>query len=367
MADTVAMKLCESNGCDKPAALQCPNCIKLKLDPVYFCSQACFSKSWGEHKSRHNVVDPAATYDPFPSFKYTGELRPVYPLSPRRPVPEHIPRPDYASLGRSISEERTSPLHIKVLGKKDIEGMRKVCRLAREVLDEAARALKPGITTDEIDQIVHDACIVRDSYPSPLNYYNFPKSVCTSINEVVCHGIPDRRPLKDGDIINIDVTLYHGGYHGDLNATYTVGENVDEKAKELIKTTRECMEKAIAMVKPGTRYRDLGTVIEKHAKSCGFSVVKTYCGHGIHNLFHCGPTIAHYAKNKTPGIMKEGHCFTIEPMINEGEYQDITWPDQWTAVTKDGKRSAQFEHTMLVTKSGVEILTAPLADSPPTF
>ncbi|KAJ1679169.1 Methionine aminopeptidase 1 [Spiromyces aspiralis] len=209
--------------------------------------------------------------------------------------------------------------------------------------------------TLHIDRIVHEACIERNAYPSPLNYYKFPKSVCTSINEVVCHGIPDQRKLKSGDIINLDVTLYHNGYHGDLNATYTIGE-VDERGKELIATTRECLEKAIAMVKPGTRYRDLGAVIEKHAKSKGFSVVRTYCGHGIHSLFHCAPTIPHYAKNKTPGIMKEGHCFTIEPMINEGVSGDQTWPDDWTAVTRDGKRSAQFEHTIVVTKGGCEIL-----------
>ncbi|KAG0183567.1 Methionine aminopeptidase 1 [Apophysomyces sp. BC1034] len=234
--------------------------------------------------------------------------------------------------------------------------MRKVCKLAREVLDIGAAAIRPGITTDEIDRIIHEATIERNAYPSPLNYYNFPKSVCTSVNEVICHGIPDKRPLKDGDIVNIDVTCYYGGFHGDLNETYLVG-NVDEKGQLLVKTARECLEKAIAMVKPGIRYRDFGKVIEEHAKKNGFSVVRSFCGHGINQLFHCSPNVPHYANNKAVGIIRPGHVFTIEPMICEGTWRDELWPDNWTAVTVDGKRSAQFEHTMLVTEDGVEILT----------
>ncbi|CAO3626973.1 unnamed protein product [Cunninghamella echinulata] len=234
--------------------------------------------------------------------------------------------------------------------------MRKVCKLAREVLDIGAAAIRPGITTDEIDKIIHDATIERGAYPSPLNYYQFPKSVCTSVNEVICHGIPDQRPLKEGDIVNLDVTCYYGGFHGDLNETYLVG-NVDEKGRLLVKTAKECLEKAIALVKPGARYRDFGKVIEDHAKKNGFSVVRTFCGHGINQLFHCAPNVPHYANNKAIGIMKPGHVFTIEPMICEGTWRDQLWPDNWTAVTCDGKRSAQFEHTMLVTEDGVEILT----------
>eukprot|EP01097_Dermamoeba_algensis_P002883 TRINITY_DN2147_c0_g1_i1.p1 TRINITY_DN2147_c0_g1~~TRINITY_DN2147_c0_g1_i1.p1 ORF type:complete len:236 (-),score=52.52 TRINITY_DN2147_c0_g1_i1:53-760(-) len=235
--------------------------------------------------------------------------------------------------------------------------MRVSCKLAREVLDVAAKALRVGITTDEIDQIVHQATIERNAYPSPLNYKGYPKSVCTSVNEVVCHGIPDQTVLQDGDIINIDVSVYFNGYHGDVNETYLIG-NVDETGRRLVQTTRECLEKAIHMVKPGALYRDIGNVISKHAHANGFSVIRSYCGHGIGQLFHSPPNIPHYAKNKAVGVMKPGHIFTIEPMINEGNYRDELWPDDWTAVTCDGKRSAQFEHTLLVTETGCDVLTA---------
>jgi len=213
---------------------------------------------------------------------------------------------------------------------------------------------------------VHEATIRRDAYPSPLNYYNFPKSVCTSVNEVICHGIPDQRELQDGDIVNVDVTAYFQGFHGDLNETFVVGEP-DEESKRLIKVTHDCLMKAIGEVKPGVRFRDMGEVISTHAQKNGFSVVKTYCGHGIGDLFHCAPNIPHYARNKAVGVMKEGMTFTIEPMINMGSWRDQTWPDGWTAVTEDGKRSAQFEHTLLVTATGCEILTARLESSPPLW
>lgn len=259
--------------------------------------------------------------------------------------------------------------------------MRKVCRLAREVLDIAAKEVKPGVTTDHIDEVVHKACIERNvgshsvrnsqadtgqSYPSPLNYVNFPKSVCTSVNEIICHGIPDQRKLEDGDIVNIDVTLYYGGYHGDLNETYYVGEKAlaDPDSVRVTETSRECLEKAIELVKPGMLFRDPGNVIEKHAKTRACSVIKTYCGHGINTLFHCAPNVPHYAKNKAVGTAKPGMCFTIEPMISLGSYKDKTWPDDWTSATVDGSRTAQFEHTLLVTEDGVEVLTARRADSP---
>lgn len=206
----------------------------------------------------------------------------------------------------------------------------------------------------------------RECYPSPLNYVRFPKSVCTSVNEVVCHGIPDQRVLVDGDIVNIDVSTYHGGYHGDLNETYYVGDKAlaDPDNVRLIETTRECLDKAIEIVKPGMAFRDPGDIIEKYAKSRGCSVIRTYCGHGINSLFHCAPNVPHYAKNKAIGKAKAGMCFTIEPMISLGSYRDKTWPDNWTSVTVDGSRTAQFEHTLLVTEDGVEVLTARLADSP---
>lgn len=183
------------------------------------------------------------------------------------------------------------------------------------------------------------------------------------MNEVICHGIPDKRPLADGDIVNIDVTIYRDGFHADLNETYGVG-TVSGRAKALLQCTYECIQKAIGIVRPGTAYREIGQVIEAHAKQCGFSVVRAYCGHGVGRLFHCAPSVPHYARNKAVGVMRPGHVFTIEPMINDGAWQDETWPDSWTSVTIDGKWSAQFEHTLLVTETGVEVLTARLASSP---
>jgi methionyl aminopeptidase len=235
--------------------------------------------------------------------------------------------------------------------------MRTVCRLAREVLDIAASHVKPGITTDAIDEIVHNAIIERNAYPSPLNYRGFPKSVCTSVNEAICHGIPDQRPLKEGDILNIDVTLYYDGFHGDLNETYPVGK-IEDDSERLIRTTRQALDEAIKTCKPGTLFRDIGKVIEPIARTNGCAVVRTYTGHGVNDLFHCSPNIPHYAKNKAVGTMKAGMTFSIEPMLNLGtNWGDVHWPDQWTATTTDGKRSAQFEDTILITETGVEILT----------
>ncbi|MCJ1373394.1 Methionine aminopeptidase 1 [Loxospora ochrophaea] len=383
-AATVAKKPCVGVDCSNDAgSLQCPTCLKIGKDS-FFCSQDCFKRSWTEHKSIHksngnplrkifapNIVsepDPVTgQYNPFPTFPFTGSLRPVYPLSPRRTVPSSIPHPEYAADGIPRSEQKFVGRHnITILDKKQQEGMRKVCRLAREVLDIAAAELRPGITTDYIDEIVHKACIERESYPSPLNYVNFPKSIPISVNEAICHGIPDQRILQDGDIVNLDVTLYHGGFHGDLNETYYVGPKAlsDPDAVRVVETSRECLDQAIKLVKPGMLFREPGSVIEKHAKSRNCSVVKSYCGHGINQLFHGAPSIPHYAKNKAIGTAKSGMCFTIEPMINLGTYKDKTWPDDWTSVTQDGKRSAQFEHTLLVTEDGVEVLTARKESSP---
>ena len=210
--------------------------------------------------------------------------------------------------------------------------MRKACNIGREVLDIAGKMVKVGVTTDEIDRVVHEACIERNSYPSPLNYFGFPKSTCTSVNEIICHGIPDDTELKDGDIVNVDVSVYYDGFHADLNETYLVG-NVDEEGKHLVKTTYECLEKAIEICKPGTPYRSVGDAIQKHATKNGLSVVRSYCGHGVGQLFHDDPVVPHYGKNKAKGIMKSGHIFTIEPMINVGTWKDVTWPDKWTSST----------------------------------
>lgn len=201
--------------------------------------------------------------------------------------------------GKSLSEEQLrGNTTIKVLTDEEIEGMLVSTRLGREVLDEAARVCDVGVTTDEIDRAVHEACIERECYPSPLNYYNFPKSCCTSVNEVICHGIPDLRPLQDGDLCNVDVTVYHRGFHGDLNETFFVG-NVAAHHKKLVQVTYESLAKAIEIVKPGERYREIGNVIEKHVRAHGFSVVRSYCGHGIHRLFHTAPNVPHYA-SKSP-------------------------------------------------------------------
>lgn len=232
------------------------------------------------------------------------------------------------------------------------------------MLDVAAAAVRPGITTDEIDEIVHNETIKRGAYPSPLNYYNFPKSVCTSVNEIICHGVPDKYVLKEGDIVNLDVSLYYQGMHADLNETYYVGETIAKDVINTVETARECLKLAIKMCKPGVTFQSLGDCIEKHSKSNKCSVVRTYCGHGVGEFFHCAPSIPHYANNRTPGVMKPGMVFTIEPMINEGVWQDITWPDDWTSSTKDGKVSAQFEQTLLVTENGVEVLTARNKKSP---
>ncbi len=369
---------CLRPGCDrKDATLACPTCQKYEMAPAYFCSQDCFKQAWSEHKGIHKLgkqlqaaraqkansapapPNPTDLPDWARNYRFTGDLRPAQ-QSPTRVIPSHIPRPDYATdiQGRSESEmrDKSSGSHPKVYEGEELERVRHACRMGREVLDLAGRAARVGVTCDEIDRVVHEACIERDCYPSPLNYYNFPKSVCTSVNEVICHGIPDYYEIKDGDIVNVDVTTYVGGCHGDLNETFMVG-NVDDDGRKLVRTAFDCLSTALAEVKPGTLYRDLGSKIDKVAKKNGCSVVKTYCGHGIGNLFHTSPNVPHYAKNKAKGVMKKGHVFTVEPMINLGTWEDVTWDDNWTAVTRDGKRSAQFEHTVVVTDTGCEILT----------
>jgi methionyl aminopeptidase len=321
--------------------------------------------------------DPATGhFNPFPTFPYTGALRPVYPLSPRREVPKSIKLPDYAKDGIPHSEQVFSNRSkIAILNKQEQNAMRKVCRFGREILDIAGRAAVPGVTTDYIDEVVHNATIERDvrattvsarttcwpqqSYPSPLNYCQFPKSVCTSLNEVICHGIPDQRALKDGDILNIDISVYHEGFHADLNETFYVGDKAlaNPDAVRVTETARECLEKAIEIVKPGTLFREYGNVIEKHAKSKKCSVVRTYCGHGVGRLFHGPPNVPHYAKNKAVGEAKPGMCFTIEPMISVGSYRDKTWPDEWTSATHDGSLTAQFGMLLVVQTCNIKKLT----------
>ncbi|OUC44734.1 methionine aminopeptidase, type I [Trichinella nativa] len=389
-------QICQRPECNNVAKLKCPTCIKLNLKPSYFCCQVCFDSlidnrlieclflvdevhfsgllqrrlvksqadsQIGDNASKISVNQTSKTL--YPEYSYTGKLR-AYAQGVPRFVPLSITRPDYVNVlgGISYEERDAKNRGIRILCDEEIESLRLACRLGREVLNEAAAAIDVGVTTDEIDRIVHEACIERECYPSPLGYLGFPRSCCTSVNEVICHGIPDLRPLEDGDIVNggsfiviVDVTVYHRGFHGDLNETFFVG-NVDDDSKKLVRVTYESLVEAIKIVHPGRKYREIGDVIEKYVRHYGFSVVRSYSGHGIHRLFHTAPTVPHYSKNKAVGVMKPGHSFTIEPMINRGSYRDTSWPDRWTAVTVDGKRSAQFEHTILVTDAGCEVLTA---------
>jgi methionyl aminopeptidase len=216
--------------------------------------------------------------------------------------------------------------------------------------------IQPGVTPDQIDRAVFAATVANNAYPSTLNYRSYPKSLCISVNEVICHGIPDDRPFADGDIVNADCSVFRDGFHGDCNATFFCGK-VDDESARLVEATRAALAAAIKIVRPGTMYRDLGKEIAGVVDKAGFSIVKSYCGHGVGTLFHSGPNVPHYPRNKAVGAMKKGQVFTIEPMINAGTWYDQLWPDEWTSTTTDGKRSAQFEHTLVVTEKGVEVLT----------
>lgn len=239
----------------------------------------------------------------------------------------------------------------------EIEKMRIAGRLAAEVLEMIEPYVKAGITTDELNTICHDYIVnIQKATPAPLNYHGFPKSICTSVNHVVCHGIPGPKKLKDGDIINVDITILKDGYHGDTSKMFTIGKP-SILAERLIRITQECLYKAIAIVKPGTRLGDIGAVIQKHAESQRFSVVREYCGHGIGKVFHEEPQVLHYGTPGTGLALEPGMIFTIEPMINAGKYAVKLLPDGWTVVTKDHSLSAQWEHTILVTETGHEVLT----------
>ena len=239
----------------------------------------------------------------------------------------------------------------------DIAKMRIAGRLAAQVLEMIEEHVKVGVTTDELNTICHDHIVnVQKAIPAPLNYNGFPKSICTSINHVVCHGIPNDKPLKDGDIINIDITVIKDGYFGDTSKMFLVG-NTPEWANRLCQVTQECLYKGIEIVRPGTRLGDIGAVIQQHAESNGYSVVREYCGHGIGTVFHEEPQILHYGKAGIGLELKEGMTFTIEPMINLGKKETRLLGDGWTAITKDRKLTAQWEHTLVVTADGYEIFT----------
>jgi methionyl aminopeptidase len=278
--------------------------------------------------------------------------RPLSPgkVTPRRAVPASVPRPDYAQTGRPRAQGRD------VKTPEELERLRRACRAAARVLRVTGEAVRVGITTDALDELAHEETIRLGGYPSPLNYRGFPKSLCTSVNEVICHGIPDSRPLEDGDIVNLDVTVYLDGMHGDCSATFLVGE-VDAEGRRLVQVARECLARGIGAVRPGNPISEIGKAIEAHAARHGYGVVRAYCGHGIGESFHSQLQVPHHYDPSVRRIMEPGMTFTIEPMITEGTWQDLLWNDGWTAVTADGKRSAQFEHTLAVTDDGGELLT----------
>ena len=273
-------------------------------------------------------------------------------VSPQRGVPAEIARPEYVG--------RRAPR----LGERDvkdaatIERMRVAGQLAARALEEVGRHIEPGVSTDELDRIGHDFLTSHGAYPSTLGYRGFPKSLCTSINEVICHGIPDDTVVADGDIVNIDITAFIGGVHGDTNATFLAG-NVDEESRLLVERTREAMMRGIRAVAPGRPLNAVGRVIESYARRFGYGVVRDFTGHGIGTTFHSGLVVPHFDDPAVGVIMEPGMTFTIEPMLTLGTIDYDIWPDGWTVVTADRGRTAQFEHTLVVTADGYEILTLP--------
>ena len=273
-------------------------------------------------------------------------------LSPARQVPASIPRPEYVGkkapkLGEADVKDADTIARMRVAGK-----------LAAQALEEVGRNVRPGVTTDYLDQVGHDFLVARGAYPSTLGYRGYPKSLCTSLNEVICHGIPDDTTVGDGDIVNIDITAFIGGVHGDTNGTFLAGD-VDEESRLLVERTREATMRGIRAVRPGRPLNAVGRVIESYAKRFGYGVVRDFTGHGIGTTFHSGLIVPHYDDPSTDVMMETGMTFTIEPMLTLGVISYDIWPDGWTAVTRDRKRTAQFEHTILVTEDGSEILTRP--------
>jgi methionyl aminopeptidase len=273
-------------------------------------------------------------------------------LSPRREVPSHIPRPEY--VGRRDPKRSTKTVQTP----ETIERMRHAGRLAAQAVVLAGDHCKPGVTTDEIDEVVHQFLVDHDAYPSTLGYKGFPKSCCTSLNEVICHGIPDTTVIEDGDIVNVDVTAYLDGVHGDTNQTFLVGD-VAEEARLLVERTREAALRGVKAVAPGRPLNVIGRVIEAYAKRFGYGVVRDFGGHGIGESFHSALFVPHYDNPQFNTVMEPGMTFTIEPMITLGTYEHETWADGWTVLTKDRRWTAQFEHMIAVTETGYEMLTVP--------
>ncbi len=275
-------------------------------------------------------------------------------VSPRRAVPATIARPEY------VGKPGPQPWRgSNVFDDELVERIRVAAKLGAQALQEVGKAVSPGVTTDELDAVGHEFLMDHGAYPSTLGYRGFPKSLCTSLNEVICHGIPDSTVIEDGDIVNVDITAFVEGVHGDNNATFLAGD-VDEESRLLVERTQEALARAIKAVKPGREVNVIGRVIEKFAARYGYGVVRDYTGHGVGPAFHTGLVIPHYdAAPLYDTIIEPGMVFTIEPMLNLGTPDWIMWDDDWTVVTMDGRRSAQFEHTLLVTDDGAEILTLP--------
>lgn len=274
-------------------------------------------------------------------------------VSPRRPVPASIPRPEY--VGKPAPEPFTGS---EVKDADTIARMRAAGALAARARDVVGEAVVPGVTTDELDRIGHEFLCDHGAYPSTLGYRGFPKSLCSSVNEVICHGIPDSTVVRDGDIVNIDITAYLDGVHGDTNATFLAGD-VDEESRLLVERTREATLRGIRAVKPGRRMNVVGRVIEAYARRFGYGVVEDFTGHGIGTHFHSGLVVSHVDSPHHDDLIEVGMTFTVEPMLTLGTHDYDLWDDGWTAVTKDRRRTAQFEHTILVTEGGAEILTLP--------
>ncbi|HKC29926.1 MAG TPA: type I methionyl aminopeptidase [Jatrophihabitans sp.] len=276
-------------------------------------------------------------------------------VAPRRAVPSGIVRPHYVGTWPGTRADYDDPM---VKDPDTIDRMRVAGRIAADALVEVGKNVAPGVTTDELDRVGHEYLIAHGAYPSTLGYKNFPKSLCTSVNEVICHGIPDSRPLADGDVVKVDITAYIGGVHGDTCATFYAG-TPREEVRLLGERTREAMVRGIKAVRPGRPISVIGRVIESYAKRFGYGVVRDYTGHGVGTSFHTKPTILHYDNPRANTIMVPGMTFTIEPMLTLGGYDWYMWDDDWTVLTKDGSWAAQWEHTITVTDDGAEILTLP--------
>jgi methionyl aminopeptidase len=275
-------------------------------------------------------------------------------LSPRRAVPKAIVRPHYVDAPAGTKADFDDPM---VKDDDTIARMRRTGRIAAEALAEVGRHVRPGVTTDELDAIGHEFLLAHGAYPSTLGYKGYPKSLCTSVNEVICHGIPDDRPLADGDVVKIDITAFKEGVHGDTCGTFYAGE-VRPEVRELGERTREAMLRGIRAVQPGRPVSVIGRVIESYAKRFGYGVVRDYTGHGVGPSFHTKPTILHYDEPRSTTVLEPGMTFTIEPMLTLGGVDWYMWDDDWTVLTKDGSWVAQWEHTIVVTDGGAEILTA---------